>query len=494
MRRHTHPKTKNTQNTKVKNTKYFPLSLFYRYFVLPSSSNYLNLPLKSKVRMSTYHHCGACNEPLQFSETADCVKKNVYKDMHNNTIVKCAGDSCGQYYKLCCTNLPENCKLYKYLNGTNSDQVQDAENEGDQHNTTFLCPECNIEGTTTYLMEYFQDFQQLELLYNVIPETNNYAQNQEGGENGMKLLEEHLYRTACKTSNSSLPQYRKKSEINLSRIQKMYNMQTKYKKKKPKAIADPSCIVGQPIRLYCTVDCRYHTGRIIDWRYFASSIACDELTTQTEYLVRFRAGVDGRKIALHRWIRLEDHAVMVGLFMIWIKVVRTVTESGQSNSKNNGNSDGNKNQLLKTRKIYSYRPAQIMLRSAFEMISVRDISIHDENNTVSVFILLIGENQHGVAKLHVNTNNNQSESQANTQQQQSVFYSVPTPVESEHVRDQNEKLVRSITLACVEYEEERRVRAWHNLDIENIRVCMRDISCITEDVKKSSTVKRKKTS
>ena len=165
---------------------------------------------------------------------------------------------------------------------------------------------------------------------------------------------------------------------------------------------DSSFFVGKPVRIFCTFDNKYHVGRIIDWRTqqpildpsnyrlnlsvlkrkrcnekkknestavsqtSANVVSCshqhhpsqkqDEMKnnpiplSRAEFLVRFCAGVDGRKAAVHQWIVLEEHALSVG-----IALVRGYLGTLDSDEK--------------------WRPGQIMLRTALEMIPVREINI-----------------------------------------------------------------------------------------------------------------------
>ena len=113
-------------------------------------------------------------------------------------------------------------------------------------------------------------------------------------------------------------------------------------------------LLGCCVRLYCPVDKRYHVGRILDWRVaqrpLGEVIVSNEAkhpsgsddndgdgtnngtgnnswtkfygngpTSGCEFLVRFRAGAQGRKVPVHRWIVLEEHEVSVGCAVVWGK-------------------------------------------------------------------------------------------------------------------------------------------------------------------------------
>ncbi|EED91547.1 predicted protein [Thalassiosira pseudonana CCMP1335] len=128
-------------------------------------------------------------------------------------------------------------------------------------------------------------------------------------------------------------------------------------------------LVGKPIRLYCNLDNEYHNGRIVDWRrctaypeYDYTELDKRNRTTapvdmlefygvnhisQCEYLVRFPAGIEGRKKELLQWIILEEHSIAVGISLIRGQTV-----------------------ALKTR-IRGWKPAMIFARSALELVAVR---------------------------------------------------------------------------------------------------------------------------
>lgn len=130
---------------------------------------------------------------------------------------------------------------------------------------------------------------------------------------------------------------------------------------------DPTYVVGMPIMLYNPVDDSYHSGRIIDCKtnaltnmdnsdiYTNSNLRClfDGDISKTMYLVRFREGMDGRKVAIHQWIYLEEHSVKVGGEVCWAKT-----------------SDGSDlmNCSRESARMSPYRPVQIIFRSMLEKI------------------------------------------------------------------------------------------------------------------------------
>ncbi len=140
-------------------------------------------------------------------------------------------------------------------------------------------------------------------------------------------------------------------------------------------------LVGKPLRLYCPLDNNYHVGRIIDFRtcsvypslrgigdHVASLVDPEKNTvhiedldyygtgpiSQSEYLVRFPAGVEGRKKELIQWIILEEHSLAVGITLIQGKTAK-----------------------LKG-KVNGWKPAMILARSALELVPVREFLYEDE--------------------------------------------------------------------------------------------------------------------
>jgi len=73
-------------------------------------------------------------------------------------------------------------------------------------------------------------------------------------------------------------------------------------------VLGPGFLVGKPVRLYEPTTEQYHTGRIVDMK---------DGDFETEYLVRFPAGTEGRKKALYHWMILEEHDLSVGTTLVW---------------------------------------------------------------------------------------------------------------------------------------------------------------------------------
>lgn len=80
-----------------------------------------------------------------------------------------------------------------------------------------------------------------------------------------------------------------------------------------------------------------------------------------EFLVRFPAGLQGRKKDFLRWIMLEEHSVFIGISLIEGKI---------SKSNNEGGSGG------------VWKPAMILARSALELVLIRALLNEDERGNL----------------------------------------------------------------------------------------------------------------
>ena len=247
----------------------------------------------------------------------------------------------------------------------------------------FLCPLCDVLGTSKYLLEYFQNFRALksaffgddECVENLQPvgciETEKTSCNSLTPiEDYRGVANEHGFvkHLMLKQSEAELPH--KETELTMGRIIDIYNgvshgdggMKANFDIENINA----TYLIGQPIRLFCNITDSYHTGRIIDSRIMGPSdlarlnpgtmrrmnqgnnsegggkrlesnsnstrglsstgeeashgIKLDRDIGRTLYLVRFRSNIEGRKIALQQWIYLEEHPVMVGVAIVWAKI------------------------------------------------------------------------------------------------------------------------------------------------------------------------------
>jgi len=363
----------------------------------------------------------------------------------------------------------------------------------DQYN--FLCPFCDVQGSSQYLQEYFSNFRTQKIEYYGIegsrdfPPLNLYRNKirKSGGDNknrkdycfmdyliqqqqklgfpcaNTELQLDHIqniigcihhcendvqdvesdeadYVDTTKVADLlSLHKNKHKSEgccpTNLGRFDNDF-MKTKAGKYKTNegSPVNITCLVGQPIRLFCRTSNVYHVGRIIDWRlcdelnlfhaensaenkkrhdeFVIDSESCminqnliiDQDIGRTQFLIRFRAGIEGRKVAVHEWLFLEEHPLMVGLNLVWAKsdndkcgvsrygknednsvVVSKSCDHHLSNSRNKLKKNGPR-----------YRPAQIFVRSALEIKSLPKLNVcvdkaQDSMSQIKALALFFGK-------------------------------------------------------------------------------------------------------
>ena len=161
--------------------------------------------------------------------------------------------------------------------------------------------------------------------------------------------------------------------------------------KKKKEDYGAEFLVGKPVRLYNNFDNEYHVGRIVDWRAStvypplydsysnnAPHVSKDDTVqmsdleyygigplSTTEFLVRFPAGLQGRKKELLRWIMLEEHCFAVGISLI---------EGRRTTYKTGGAGGG-------TASVHDWKPAMILARSALELVTVRSF-LHEDTDGI----------------------------------------------------------------------------------------------------------------
>ena len=164
------------------------------------------------------------------------------------------------------------------------------------------------------------------------------------------------------------------------------------KKREDKKGFTAEFLVGKSIRLYNNLDNEYHVGRIVDWRtctvypplyndinnpgpYVSknNTVQINELEyygigplSTTEFLVRFPAGLQGRKKELLRWIMLEEHCCAVGVSLIHGKITKFKTGGAGGGCTNVG----------------EWKPGVILARSALELVTVRSFLHEDEDGNL----------------------------------------------------------------------------------------------------------------
>lgn len=319
----------------------------------------------------------------------------------DEAVILCDGEGCCREYHLGCT---EPLLL----------EIPEGE---------FYCMDCDPVGTTRHLQEYFDsvsdqrsEFQtSREFVENLIQkhimsdstsatptdsavagDADDHNEDMGGGSGSLVPESSSLKKKRRKVGISYEPPF---SEI--SRIEELYNaaMTDDYsigKKKDPvqklsiqnvmpddgesrsfipttDTYIDRDFFVGKICKIYCPKDNQYHTGRIINWRSALQPGIDPELSSKyfygegdigyTEFLVRFAAGVDGRKKTLLQWLILEEHATAIS-----IAVVLALKKKGKD--------------------LSGWQYGQLMLRSCIELIPVRHIvSKCDHFGLVSFFDL-----------------------------------------------------------------------------------------------------------
>jgi len=218
---------------------------------------------------------------------------------------------------------------------------------------------------------------------------------------------------------------------------------------------DQTSLVGQPIRLLCNVSNCYYTGRIIDSRVIrindltrlksetkqkyrngtlghnnnltsrsnktvaasatansnghsatmstaptlSNKLLLDKDIGKTQYLIRFRAGLEGRKIAVHEWVFLEEHPIMVAIGLVWAKVKNNIRDQKESSRTTTRFNHHRRNKMATM-----FRPAQLFVRTALEMIDLPEINSYElsskNKNSLLVSIPIEQQQQQQSQYLH----------------------------------------------------------------------------------------------
>lgn len=321
---------------------------------------------------------------------------------------------------------------------------------------SFVCPSCDVEGTSRYLLEYFERFHSLkkEFYDEYISGSNNHsvscrldrADESVDSRTGEAFLwhlmkgsrMEYLDKSQVKgpMTCSKLPPKKRlcvdplvqsldwnPSELHLKNMAKLLTFlskqlhqqqkqqhQRRQKRQKNTFQLDPSYLVGMPIRLFNPIDNSYHTGRVLDFKLGAphridqtiyssnssesSSIPSipkiceltDGKICSTLFLIRFRQGIEGRKISVHKWIYLEEHAVTIGGEICWANVghhsggamddrnSQIVDDRKPKNAVSTPRFSKSDVKLHAQQYLSPYRPVQIIFRSLLEMIPLQNLN------------------------------------------------------------------------------------------------------------------------
>jgi hypothetical protein len=189
----------------------------------------------------------------------------------------------------------------------------------------YYCLDCSDKGSSAYLEEYFdrhheyranfrssQQFVKYMIEQKLKEEDDSFGVPMSELERISKLNHDALFFSARYIAKSNPASTIKGTNWN--------------KRKSPKPI-QPDFLLGHCVRLYCPIENQYHSGRIIHWR---KATHCDQFwsseVSNIEYLVRFPAGKDFRKTSMQQWLILEEHALAIGVSLIWgLNVMRKVS-------------------------------------------------------------------------------------------------------------------------------------------------------------------------
>jgi len=453
---------------------------------------------------------------------------------HNQPLFKC--NCCSNVFQLSCMNLPRNCHLYRFLqqyqkchHKQHFQRIVDITNIHPSQQP-YICPNCDIQGSSQYLMEYLEPFHtkrppqktetlkcseiqlsrisQILQLYSLEIEASHIQTNTDEHCKDLtnrpklqkRLFHKSIYVPDVIQENNSSKRHSVSSTSSSNLFDSNHaNDQLQYK-------AIPSVLVGQPIQMYCPIDNIYHLGRIIDWRIkgendheqkFTKTSQNDQVELMKyEFLARFRSGSDGRNVALHQWIRLEDHAIMVGISLIWIRLLQVI-ENDEDNDDDNLNttvSEGiKKNETEKdSPKIKpaakvkeTWRPAQIMLRSGLEMSVIENQMKSEQTNQLKnrentrtnklfAFAFFIGKEEKNAPRHAMINLMSSNMIRFHPPTEASKYLFCKTSVQNNNLHQtistdlsfhNDQSLAFSISMACVENEEQILNRQSLNLPI-----------------------------
>lgn len=323
-------------------------------------------------------------------------------ELQYEPILLCDGPGCNSEYHLQCC-LPETTEV---------------------PNDEYFCIDCTPTGSSSGLGEYLEKVDEHRANYE-----NSYAFVEAQLQEGMNVtkIEDENQDSAAKDG------------IPVSEIDRLSQLHHD-------AVADlsadsadsvpqtPDFLIGKPLRIYCPIGNLYHSGRIVDWRKAGH---CDKFWGSTEigqceFLVRFPAGKDGRKVPYRAWIILEEHSCAVGVSMVWAVQKRAT------------------------------KPAMTWLRTSLEILPVRsqlDEGLHqiytidgepyDRDHQSWCLVNILGDDkEYALLSLR-----------------DEAFRFNHTGCCQGSTKEKEMLIMRA--LAEVELQEQDRARAWHKLRLEN---------------------------
>ena len=218
---------------------------------------------------------------------------------------------------------------------------------------------------------------------------------------------------------------------------------------KPSTEFGPELLVGKVLRFYCPVDNQYHIGRIIDWRSARLHNDHDNANTNqddkdlyygnyeisnSEFLLHFPPGLNGRKTPLQTWLLLEEHSIAIAAHPIFAM---------QEDGKN----------------IYDWHPAQLILRSTIELLPIEQYL--SQKGDWALVIFHGGDSNHLYCDLNLHAVDffshvfqwYRQRRHYQLERQHGTWKSV--------YESRREVARKGLELVKIELEEERRVYEWH---------------------------------
>jgi hypothetical protein len=356
------------------------------------------------------------------------------QELVNEPTVLCDGKKCGREYHLSCC-LPR-LELGQIPEGS------------------YLCIDCDPEGSSSQLELYFADIAEARSNFSTSREyIESLFQGHRIPVSEVQRVAE-LHRDAIATVNPMLLAASSASSQDTPEdadALASVNPNVAASSSSQDTLVGADFLIGKPLRLYCPEGNAYHDGRIIDWRRATHLRPITSSPPQydrdflfgtmseiarCEFLVSFSAGLNYRKRTVHQWIILEEHSLAVGTSLIWCF----------------------------PSKKEDWVPGITWLRTSLELIPVLEMLSESE-----------GEVRYVDSKIGQTNSKRWSLTQiygAQThmllllREQSADFFS---PSFSERFQKSNEDggIDIPMMLAYTEAEEQRRIRRWFRLPLQN---------------------------
>lgn len=240
-------------------------------------------------------------------------KKDLF--LQDDPILLCDGVGCKREYHLSCTTPPLN-------------SVPEGE---------FFCVDCDPEGTTSCLKKYFDSSEDARCEF---MSSRDYVEQQIKIQ--LEDLEEEEDTSSDPQNGSSsidgfvgfngqpiFSELDKLEELHAAAMDDSIWREESDRDDKARKVTrfGPEFFIGKIFKIYCPNDNSYHTGRIIDWRsaippgtdpkQLPKLFSGKGRIASSEFLVRFPAGCNGRKVTLLKWIILEEHSCAISTDLIY---------------------------------------------------------------------------------------------------------------------------------------------------------------------------------